>query len=115
MAENKTKKKIKTFVLIAFFTFIVIFSFFNAKNLIFGVKIKNVNITNNQKVINNILKVNGIAKNAKILSLNGREISIDQKGNFEETLALLSGYNLIKIEAEDKFGNVDEKNYQLMH
>lgn len=114
MAKNNTKKTFKIIFLLVFFIFIITFTFLNSRDLIFGVKIKNVNIVNNTKVEDSILKINGIAKNAKILSLNGREISIDQKGNFEETLALLSGYNIIKIEAEDKFGNVDEKNYQII-
>lgn len=114
MAENNTKKTIKMISLIAFFVFIIAFTFLNSRDLIFGVKIKNVNIVDNQKMTDSILEVTGIAKNAKNLSLNGREISIDQKGNFEETLALLSGYNLITIEARDKFGNVDEKNYQII-
>ena len=61
-----------------------------------------------------IVKITGNAENAKNLTLNGREISIDQAGNFNETIALLSGYTIITIEAKDKFGYKDEKNYQLI-
>ena len=63
----------------------------------------------------NTLEITGIAKNAIDLTLDGREISIDQVGNFEETIALLPGYNIINIKAQDKFGKVDEKNYQLIY
>jgi len=73
-----------------FFLFIVIFVFFNSKNLILGVKIKNVNLVDNEKVSDNILKITGVAKNAVELALNGRKISIDQDGNFDETIVLLS-------------------------
>lgn len=112
---NPDTKKISKIVLLSIlFIFIILYAFFNAKNLIFGVKIKNVNIENGTGSEINIVKIMGNAKNAKTLTLNGREISIDQKGNFNETLALLSGYNIISIEAKDKFGYEDEKNYQLI-
>ncbi|MEI8269858.1 MAG: hypothetical protein WCG45_00655 [bacterium] len=113
---NKDAKKILKITLLSiFFVFIIIFVFFNSRNLIFGVKIKNVNITDNMKATENIQKITGVAKNAIKISLNGREISIDQKGNFDETISLSVGYNLINIKAQDKFGNVDEKNYQLIY
>jgi len=65
--------------------------------------------------MNSVVEVTGNAKNAINLALNGREISIDKSGNFKETIALLSGYNIINITVKDKFGYVDEKNYQIMH
>ncbi|MBU1728023.1 hypothetical protein KKA39_01830, partial [Patescibacteria group bacterium] len=108
------KKILKIFFISVFFIFIIIYAFFRSKDLIFGVKIKNVNIVDNSKLTESIVKITGNAKNAINLTLNDREISIDQTGNFEETIALLSGYNIVSIKAEDKFGNSDEKNYKLM-
>lgn len=110
-----SKKILKIVASSAFLLFIVIFTFFQSKDLIFGVKIKEVNITDGMKVTDNIVKITGNAKNAIKLTLNDREISIDQKGNFNETIALLSGYNIISIEAKDEFGNSDEKNYKLIY
>lgn len=117
--QNKTKRNLKLIVISLFFFLILIFVLFNSRNIILGVKIKNVNINNSpaveyMKTNENLAKITGRAKNAVNLKLNGREISIDQKGNFDETLALFLGYNLINIKAQDKFGNVDEKNYQLI-
>lgn len=67
------------------------------------------------KVTDNILKITGTAKNANKLTLNDRVISVDLKGNFDETIALLLGYNIISIKAQDEFGNNDEKIYKLMY
>ena len=67
------------------------------------------------KVATSIEKIIGNAKNATNLTLNGREISVDQEGNFNETIALLPGYNIINITAKDKFGYVDKKNYKLIY
>jgi hypothetical protein len=119
---NKDAKKILKIILVSvFFLFILVFILFNSKSLILGVKIKNVKFGDNlpaqsgMKVDNSILEITGIAKNAIKLSLNGREISIDQKGNFDETITLFPGYNVVNIKAQDKFGNNDEKNYQLIY
>lgn len=113
------KNTLKITLLSMFFLFIVVYSFFRSHDLIFGVKIKNIQIDGlpaqaGITLKNNTLHVSGNAKNAINLTLNGREISIDQAGNFSETIALLSGYNTINIKAVDKFEYVDEKDYKLM-
>ena len=123
--KNNAKKILKIVSLSAFLLFIIIYAFFRTKDLIFGVKIKDVNIIDGtpartaiqsgEKVTDNIIKITGNAKNAVNLTLNDRVISVDQKGNFDETIALLSGYNIISIKAQDEFGNNDEKNYKLMY
>lgn len=108
------KKILKILVLSIFFIFIIVYAFFRSRELIFGVEIKNVNLENGGTYIESVQNITGIAKNAVKLTLNGREISIDKDGNFNESIALLSGYNIMSIEATDKFGNSDEKDYQLM-
>lgn len=108
------KKILKIAALSVFLIFIFTFAFFRSKDLVFGVKIKEVNIMGEAKVADNILKVTGNAKNAVELTLNGRVISVDQRGNFNETIALLPGYNVIGLKAKDEFGNSDEKNYKLI-
>jgi len=113
--QNNIKKIVKIAGFSVFFLLIILYAFFRSKDLIFGVKIRNINIKNDMTVTSNILEITGVAKNAIFLSLDGREISVDQKGDFDETIALLPGYNIINIKAKDKFGNVDEKNYQLIY
>ncbi|MFZ2072071.1 MAG: hypothetical protein WA101_03435 [Minisyncoccia bacterium] len=113
--NQNAKKIIKISSVSFFFIIIIIYAFFTSKELIFGIKIKNVNLVDNSVMTENIVKVTGNAKNAIKLTLNDREISVDQKGNFEETISLLLGYNIITIKAKDKFGNSDEKNYKLIY
>lgn len=109
------KKILKITVLSLFFVFIFVYAYFRSEDLIFGVKIKKVNITDGMVVRSSLLEVGGSAKNATYLTLNDREISIDEGGNFKESVALLSGYNILNIRAVDKFGHRDEKNYQLIY
>jgi hypothetical protein len=110
-SDAKKILKISSFTL--FFLFIIVYAFFTSKDLLFGVKVVDVNIVDGAKMTENVLEVKGNAKNAINLTLNGREISIDKEGNFNETIILLPGYNIVNIKAKDKFGNIDEKNYKL--
>ncbi len=112
--KTDAKKILKIAGLSAFLLFIIIYAFFRTKDVVLGVKITDVNIVDGAKVTDNIQKITGNARNAVNLTLNGRPISIDQRGNFDETIILLPGYNIVDIYAKDEFGNSDEKNYKLM-
>src|SRR3989344_1829514 len=113
--NTSTKKIFQITGLSVFFLLIVIYALFGSHDLIVGVKIKNVNLVDGAKTRESVMKVTGNAKNATKLSLNGREISIDQQGNFTETIVLLLGYNVVNIQAKDKFGYSDEKNYKIIY
>lgn len=110
----KDAKTLKTFLIILVIFLITVFIFFNSRELLLGIKIRHVNIKDGMTVSENYLEITGVAKNAVKLTLNGREIPINQKGNFRETILLFSGYNVIEIKAQDKFGSEDEKNYKIM-
>ncbi len=113
--NQNLKNIVKVAGISIFFILIIFYAFWGSKYLIFGVKIKNVNITNGAMVTDSVIKITGSAKNAVKLILDGREISVDQYGNWNETIALIPGYNIINIKAQDKFGYTDEKNYQLIY
>ena len=113
--NTSAKKIIKIAGFSIFFILILGYAFFVSRNLIFGVKIRNVNLTDGSRVTDSVISVTGNAKNAIHITLDGREISVDQQGNFSETIALLPGYNIINLRAKDKFGYIDEKNYKITH
>ena len=113
--ETTQWSKLKIIIVFVFFILIIIYALFVSRDLIFGVKIRNTSIIDGITVTDSVMKVTGTAKNAIKLVLDGREISVDQAGNFNETIALLPGYNIINIRAQDKFGYVDEKNYQIIN
>lgn len=78
---------------------------------------KGVQITANIKRTDTspLIKINGNAKNATYLSLNGREIFIDRDGSFSEPVALLPGLSVVTIDAQDKFGKFTEKKFEVMY
>ena len=114
MRQN-AKKIIRIGIFSVFFILIALYALSRSYDLVLGVKIKNINVTDGATITESVFLIKGTAKNATNLTLNNREISIDQDGNFNETIALLPGYNVISIRAEDKFGNVDEKDYKIMY
>jgi len=62
-----------------------------------------------------LAKVQGKAKNATYISLNGREIFIDKDGSFSEPIALIPGFSVITIDTQDKFGKSKEKKFQVVY
>ena len=113
--NNDLKRVLQIGTLSIFFILIVVYALWRSEYLILGVKITNVNLADGTKVSEGIIEITGNARNATNLILNGREISIDENGNFNETIALLPGYNIISLRAEDKFGYTDEHNYKLIY
>lgn len=117
--NNRAKKMTKMVGLTVFFVLIIVYALYRSHDLIAGVKIKNVKINGLSassvvEATSDVLEITGQAKNAIDLTLNGREISIDEASSFNETIVLLAGYNIISIKARDKFGYIDEQNFRLM-
>ncbi len=113
--NQDAKKIVKIAGFSIFFILIVVYALFVSKDLLFGVKITNVNLKDGLVLSGSVFEITGNAKNAIKLTLNGREISINGQGDFDETIALLPGYNIINIKARDKFGHTDEKNYKVIY
>ena len=78
--------------------------------LITGVDLK-VNINKSE---GSIAQVKGNAYGATYLTLNGREINIDKDGSFNESLVLLPGLSVVKLDTEDQFGNTSEKKFEIV-
>jgi len=62
-----------------------------------------------------IVSIKGNAKNATYLTLNGREIFIEKDGTFTEPIALLPGFSVVTLSAQDKFGKIAEKKFEVMY
>jgi len=112
--RNKTKLLLRIGLLIIFFSFLAVYGYSKTKNLIIGAKISIKTIENGQTVTNPFLNLVGVTKNTAYLTLNDRKIFIDQAGNFQESLLLNEGYNIITIKAKDKFNKETQKDLKLV-
>ncbi len=50
------------------------------------------------------IRIKGVVERIQDITLNGRSITIDDKGNFNEAVLLAPGYNVFELTAHDKFG-----------
>jgi len=53
------------------------------------------------------IKVAGQTNPHVYLTINGREVYVDNKGHFRSVVSLESGLNILKIEARDRFGKTN--------
>ena len=61
-----------------------------------------------------LIVITGKANRISSLWLNDRQIFTDQEGKFEEPLLLASGYNIMTLRAEDRFGRKVGKKLELV-
>lgn len=97
---------------VALFSVIGIFAYIKMSFLFRGVQIV-ASIDHSSS--STLAEINGYAKNATYLTLNGREIFIDRDGKFKEMVSLMPGFSVVTLEAQDKFGKSAEKKFELVH
>ncbi len=103
---NKKSKKIN-FFRISFWFFIVLASgiiiLYQALNLLAPPKIELFTPKADSVIESKQIEIRG-RTNANLLKINNKEINVDENGNFSFKINLMPGLNVIKIEAENKFG-----------
>jgi hypothetical protein len=110
--SGRTVTKILLFVLIGIG--IIGYSLYQARNLILGPELAITAPLNGATVENALVHITGTAKNVSYISLNNRQIFVDNKGTFNEDLLLAPGYNVWELQAKDKFGRVVSKKLELV-
>lgn len=114
-AKNKDLKKIlMLFCMIGLFGFIIIYALLNTRLVFNGIDLDVKNIEDGGVYQNAVIAINGNASRARHLLVNGREISINQMGEFSDTLILNPGYNIFTITAEDKFGKITKETFEVI-
>lgn len=93
---------------------IVIYSIFQASKLITGPVIDVYTPQNGATYNSTLIQIQGKARNIAYINLNGTKMFTDKDGYFDEKLLLSPGYNIVTIEATDKFGKKTEKKLELI-
>lgn len=107
------KNYIKLFSVIGLFSFIFIYSLFQTRSIKNGVLLQVNNIENGIETTEEIFSIEGNAKHASQLLVNGREILIDKENNFKTEVLLSPGYNIVTIEAEDRFNKYTKQIFEV--
>ncbi|MFZ2621445.1 MAG: hypothetical protein WAX85_02720 [Minisyncoccia bacterium] len=93
---------------------IVGYSLFQAQKLIRGPVIDIYSPQNGTTFKETLLEISGRAQNISYLNLNDKPIFTDKNGYFKEKILLSPGYNVIKLDAKDKFKKYTEKRLELI-
>ena len=98
-----TKRNVRSIILLTFVIFISLYSYAKVSDFLLGPNITIETPENGATVDDPLILIKGQAKRISRLYLNDYQIFTDNNGNFNESLLLLPGYNIIKLRAEDNF------------
>ena len=93
---------------------IIVYSGFQAQKLITGPVIDIYTPENGATYNQTLIEIYGKARNVAYLNLNDRPIFTDKDGYFREKLLLSPGYNIIKLDAMDKFKKYTAEKLELI-
>jgi hypothetical protein len=112
--EHRTKSIIKFSFIVLIAIAIIGYAFFQSRNLINGPQIILKSPAIGATVKDPLVAIEGSVKNISFITLNDRQIFVDNAGHFKEELLLSPGYNVWEIEAKDKFGRIVSKKIELV-
>lgn len=98
------KRKIKVISLCSLALLIGFYSFYQARFLLQGPAVDIWNPENGSSTAREVVEIQGQAKNISYISLDGRQIFVNEEGVFKERVLLSEGKNSVTITAQDKFG-----------
>ena len=79
------------------------YAYYEMRGYVYGPQLIISAPTDGFSVTEEILAVEGTAKNITEITLNGRPIFIDEDGHFKEDVLLLSGYNVLALTVVDRY------------
>lgn len=105
---------IRRVLLFSLFLIVGSYSLFQAQKLIDGPKIKIYSPLSGSTFNQTLIEIEGRATNIAYLNMNDKAIFTDKNGYFKEKFLLSPGYNVIKLDARDKFKKYTEKKLELI-
>jgi hypothetical protein len=109
------KSVLSRLAVILFVGIIVFYAYYQSRAILEGPQISLVSPTEGMTSTSSLVKVYGVAKHAKELTLDGRPIFLDLNGNFFEQLLLMDGYNIMELTAKDAEGREIRKSVRVMY
>jgi len=111
---NDLRRQVETALIVILLLLALSYGIFRAYPLLTGPSIKILNLTDGSTVASTTFQISGIATRAKEITLQGKPITIDNKGNFTETLVATYPYTILVLVATDKYGAVETKTLRVI-
>lgn len=107
--------KIKIILFVSLFLISGTYGTYKAKDLIIGPSITVNEPLNGSTLNESSVEIEGLVKNAEFVTINGSSILMTPEGSFKEKLLLSYGYNIITLEAKDRFNKSVTKTIELIY
>jgi len=111
----KVRRFLKLWVTLAVFVLIGGYATFQAHAFVQGPVIEVQSPLDGSVTAESLITIKGNARNISYLTLNGNKIFTDESGEFDERILLSRGYNIMKLEAQDRFGRKTAQTLQLIY
>lgn len=115
MSTKSANSYIKLFVGILFVILITGYTYFQSGNFIEGPTLVIDTPANGSTFSKSLITIEGTARHITHIQLNNDQIFVDEYGKFSEQLLLSLGYNIITLEAQDRFGRETTKTLELVY
>lgn len=115
MTRREVKTLLKTFIIVTSFLLLLGYAGFRAENLIRGPELTITSPQTGTTTNSALIEIRGTTRNISYVTLNGDKITTDKNGSFKNKLLLSYGYNIITVEAKDRFGKVINRTIQLVY
>ncbi len=108
------RTKLKYLLIATFGVVIIGYGSYQMRGLINGPRITVETPLNGSSLTSSLVTISGQASRVTKLFLNGAKLTPDQTGRFTSQLLLATGYNIIQLDGEDRFGRRVEKKLELV-
>lgn len=115
MSRRETKFYLKAIAICLFLVCLFGYGVFEVWNYATGPQILVSSPNDGVAVSESLITITGQGKNTKEITLNDRPIVVDEGGNFSEKILLSYGYNVLDLEAKDRFGKTTGQKLQIVY
>lgn len=103
-----TPKRITLIVFVLFLILVALYFWYEIGFLTKAPKLEVIQPPTDITVTQETFEVIGKTSTSAYLTVNGKEVYIDKKGNFKTEIELSQGVNIIKVEAKNRFNKTNE-------
>lgn len=114
LTRTVTVRLLRTASIILLIAVIIAYAIWRSLNYAKGPRIEIFQPHDGASTASSTVTIVGRADRVINLLLNGRAVSVDQQGNFSETIIIFPGENMINLTAKDQFGRSTEKELTLV-
>ena len=113
--DNTAKIYLTIFTIAILASVVLGYTYYRTTDLLLGPQIIIETPANGTTIEESLVHIRGTTKNITNITLNGRNIFVDESGTIKESLLLTYGYNVLELSAKDRFGRETKETLELIY